>query len=63
MIRKIASVNVDNCVACGCCVKVCPKNAITIVSGVFAEVKRDLCIGCQKCKNECPASVIVMGEI
>lgn len=58
-----AEVMRDSCVACGCCVKVCPKKAIRVENGIFAIVDRDLCIGCGKCAKECPASVIAISEV
>ena len=33
------------CVACGCCVKVCPLGAIEIVRGVAAQIDRERCVG------------------
>lgn len=36
----------DRCVACGVCVKVCPKDAVSIYRGCYAVVNEDLCIGC-----------------
>ena len=51
------------CVACGCCVKVCPRNAISVYKGIKALVDTDLCIGCGKCAKECPASVIEIREV
>jgi ferredoxin len=62
MIRKKAKVNKEECVACGSCIKVCPKKIINIINGIYAEIEKELCVGCQKCINECPASVIVMEE-
>ena len=53
----------DSCVACGCCVKVCPLQAIEIVRGVMAQVRQDKCVGCGKCARECPASVIKIREV
>lgn len=61
--RKKASVNINDCVACGCCVKVCPRNAIKIWKGIMAKVDSELCVGCGKCAKECPASVIEMKEV
>ena len=49
-------------VACGCCVKVCLKEAIIVIKGLFAQVDTDRCVGCGKCAKECPASVIEMRE-
>ena len=50
------------CVACGCCVKVCPLGAIEIVRGVAAQIDREGCVGCGRCARECPASVIRLEE-
>lgn len=52
----------EDCVACGCCVKVCPRQALTIHRGLYAVVDRDRCVGCGRCAAECPASVIEMEE-
>ena len=61
--RKKAQVIQSACVACGCCVKVCPRDAITIDRGSCAVVDRAACVGCGKCAKECPASVIEMAEV
>lgn len=61
--RRRAVVNGDICVACGCCVKVCPLSAIRIWRGVRAEISGERCVGCGKCAKECPASVIVIQEV
>ena len=50
------------CVACGCCVSVCPKGAIRIDSGVIAQIDNETCIGCGKCARVCPAAVITVVE-
>ncbi len=47
-----------NCVACGCCVKVCPLGAVSVWKGVTAVVDDSICVGCGKCAAECPAGVI-----
>lgn len=56
---KLAHVGKE-CVACGCCEAVCPKQAICVVSGVIAQVKEEVCIGCGKCAKTCPAAVITI---
>lgn len=61
-IRRRAFVNQSDCVACGCCVKVCPREAIYVVRGIAAEVDPKKCIGCGKCARECPATVIIIEE-
>ena len=58
-----AQVAQDSCVACGCCVKVCPLGAIRIDRGLFARVDSNKCVGCGKCARECPASVITIVEL
>lgn len=50
----------NHCVACGCCVKVCPMGAISIWQGVKAQVNEQKCVGCGKCEKECPAGTIVL---
>ena len=59
---KIAVVGRE-CVACGCCVKVCPLGAISVFRGIQAVVNREKCVGCGKCAAECPASVIRIREV
>ena len=61
--RKNAFVAQEHCVACGCCVKVCPLGAIQVVKGIMAQVNMDQCVGCGKCAKECPASVIEIREV
>ena len=51
-----------DCVACGCCAKVCPLGAIEIFRGIFARVNFSVCVGCGKCVRECPASAISLQE-
>ena len=58
MAKKHAVVDIKNCVACGSCKKVCPKEAITIRCGIFAKIDLERCVGCGKCAKECPASLI-----
>ncbi len=57
--KRIAHIGKD-CVACGCCVQVCPRGALQILWGITAQVNSEACIGCGKCANTCPAAVITM---
>ena len=59
--RRRAVVDQKACVACGCCVKVCPLQAIAVVRA--ARVDGAKCVGCGKCARECPASVIEIREV
>ncbi len=61
--KRKAYVDQNDCVACGCCIKVCPLSAIQIVKGITARVDFSKCVGCGKCAKECPASVIMIQEV
>lgn len=61
--KRRAQVAQGDCVACGCCVKVCPVGAISVHRGLFAQVDSAKCVGCGKCSRECPASVITIQEV
>lgn len=63
MVKKVASVSKNACVACGCCVLVCKLKAIKIQKGRFAVVSEEKCVGCGKCVKECPASVIELNGV
>lgn len=58
---KVACVG-NECVACGSCIRVCPKGAIWIDSGVIAKINEEKCVGCGKCAKTCPADVITIIE-
>ncbi len=61
--KRNAFIDTSSCVACGCCVKVCPLGAISVFRGVAAQVDGGRCVGCGKCARECPASVIEIREV
>ena len=61
--RRKALVDCNSCVACGCCVKVCPLQAIKVVNGITAHIDPEKCVGCGKCVAECPASIIGFVEV
>ena len=60
--RRKAVVDQFLCVACGCCVKVSPLQAIAVIGGVTARADVQKCVGCGRCAAECPASVIEIQE-
>ena len=60
--KRKAIISTKECVACGCCIKVCPRAAISIPLGMYADVNKELCVGCGKCAQECPACVITLQE-
>ena len=60
--KKKAVVDRQVCVACGVCLKTCPKGAIAIYRGCFAQVDEEKCVGCGLCARACPASCITVTE-
>lgn len=60
MARKLAEVERTLCVACGCCAKVCPRDAVSVLQGIYAKIDKTACIGCGKCAKTCPADLITM---
>lgn len=60
--KKLAFVDHSFCVACGACVKACPKKALSIWKGCYANVDHDRCVGCGLCAKTCPASCITVKE-
>ena len=62
-IKKRAFVEEALCVACGCCAKICPFNAISVPKGIMAVIDADKCVGCGKCAKECTASIIEIREV
>ena len=59
--KKIAVIDRSICVACGVCVKTCPKGALSIHRGCYAQVD-EKCVGCGLCAKECPAGCITVKE-
>lgn len=56
--KRMATVSQQSCVACGACVKECPKSAIAIENGCRAVVNTDICLGCGRCSAICPTNSI-----
>lgn len=56
--KRKAKVDINLCVSCGACAKVCPRSAISVYKGMYAQVNESLCVGCGLCARTCPASVI-----
>ena len=50
------------CVACGVCMKACPKGATSIYKGCYAVVDEVKCVGCGLCAKARPAGCIVTRE-
>lgn len=55
-----ATVNVDECTACGNCADVCPESAIVIED--VAKVDPDKCTECGTCVDECSTEAITLPD-
>ncbi|MCR5767395.1 MAG: selenium-dependent xanthine dehydrogenase [Lachnospiraceae bacterium] len=53
----IISVDIEKCVGCGLCAKVCPATAIMIIKGKAA-INPDLCLACGMCAAKCVKTAI-----
>ena len=60
--KKYAVPDKTVCVACGVCLKFCPREAITIHLGCHALVDTEKCVGCGRCAKICPAGCITVTE-
>ena len=60
--KKLAFADKNICVACGVCMKACPKDAISIYRGCYAAVDAAKCVGCALCAKACPAGCITLKE-
>ena len=62
IMKKLATVERKVCVACGVCMKACPKGAISIYKGGYAVLDAARCVGCGLCGKVCPAGCIETKE-
>lgn len=75
VVNGVAVVDKEKCVACGACIKACPKNLIELVpyskkirvtcnsldqAAAAMKACTTACIGCGKCAKGCPAEAIEM---
>lgn len=60
--KRYAAVDTRRCAACGQCIQVCKKAAITVPDGCFAVVQTQACAGCGICAKACPADCILIKE-
>jgi len=51
----------DKCDYCGCCVGVCPEDAIELKEA-FIHIIDERCTNCSKCVWSCPYEVIVFNK-
>jgi len=56
-------IDLNKCIACGICAKICPDSAANLkrIKGEMkAEINYDYCKGCGLCAKECPVKAIRM---
>lgn len=60
--KRVVQVERALCVACGSCVKECPRKALSVFRGCWAQVEPMQCVGCGKCVRVCPANCLTLLE-
>ncbi|MFO7814707.1 MAG: NADH-quinone oxidoreductase subunit NuoF [Halanaerobiales bacterium] len=55
------TINIESCVVCGQCVKVCPVDAISKGDGKYYVIDEEVCISCGACAKKCPVDAIIQG--
>lgn len=50
----------DNCLACGLCARICPKNAVVFTPESGAAIDRSRCDNCGLCARNCPGKALLM---
>ena len=61
----IPKIDLDKCISCGTCEKVCPEGAIELIKHKNYDKNKpkvdfDFCKGCGVCAEECPVKAIKM---
>jgi len=56
--NKLLQVRKDLCLGCGLCAEICPRQAISLSSGL-AQVDQNRCHHCGLCLDVCPQGAIV----
>lgn len=67
-VKKVPSVNFEECAGCSVCIENCPKNCLALTEPRFhgdthtaaALIYKEDCIGCGICSKVCPIEGITM---
>lgn len=59
LVKMIAQVDMDACIGCKICERICPTLAMEVVEGK-AKVNFELCLSCGNCQQRCPEEAIKM---
>ncbi len=61
--RGLHAINMDRCIGCGFCEKICPNSTITIVGYQgrwYPEFNMGMCMFCGLCVDACPTNALSM---
>ena len=61
-IKNIVTLEIDSeqCVGCGVCLEVCPREVLQIKAKKAVTVKKDQCIECGACRTNCAFNAITL---
>ena len=55
---RITQVDFHHCGGCGECVRVFPKDAVSVYKGCYAVIDSSVCLKCGMCERVCPAGAV-----
>ena len=60
ILERGISVNVSECVDCGACISICPREVFSMDSDWKLQLEEDKCVLCGKCIEACPHKALTL---
>ena len=60
ILERGISVNVSECVDCGACISICPREVFSMDSDWKLQLDEDKCVLCGKCIEACPHNALTL---